>query len=157
VIKGFKKGYKQGLYEPIYPQKWVLTESFDMNEKGIKYRSSYEYKFCVFCDMNPDIVKVNSEGIVVPYYNPAKERVARYFLDFIIQNKSGRTFLVEIKPLSETLPPKKPKNNSQKSIFNYQKSLETFAVNQAKWQAAREYATSQNWEFVIITEKELGI
>ena len=30
-------------------------------------------------------------------------------------------------------------------------------MNQAKWKAARKWAENRGWEFVIITEKELGI
>jgi len=30
-------------------------------------------------------------------------------------------------------------------------------MNQAKWKAAKRYAEKRDWEFVVITEKELGI
>jgi len=30
-------------------------------------------------------------------------------------------------------------------------------MNQAKWGAAKRYAEKRDWEFVVITEKELGI
>jgi hypothetical protein len=33
----------------------------------------------------------------------------------------------------------------------------TWGKNEAKWKAAREYAKDRGWEFVILTEKELGI
>ena len=36
-------------------------------------------------------------------------------------------------------------------------SVETYAVNQAKWKAAREFCADRNIEFKIMTEYELGI
>jgi len=46
---GFKKGIKQGYYQPpdFAKHKWVITETFDNKNinKGIKYRSSYEFFF----------------------------------------------------------------------------------------------------------------
>jgi hypothetical protein len=32
-----------------------------------------------------------------------------------------------------------------------------WAINQAKWEACREYCKDRGWEFKIFTEKELGI
>jgi hypothetical protein len=32
---------------------------------------------------------------------------------------------------------------------------QTYAVNQAKWAAAREFCESRNWDFLIATEKDL--
>ena len=34
---GFKKGIKSGYYEPVNPEKWIITESFDMKNKVYKY------------------------------------------------------------------------------------------------------------------------
>ena len=33
----------------------------------------------------------------------------------------------------------------------------TYAINQAKWEAAREYCKDRGWEFMLITEKELKV
>jgi hypothetical protein len=33
----------------------------------------------------------------------------------------------------------------------------TWGVNSAKWKAAREFCKDRGYEFVIITEKELGL
>jgi hypothetical protein len=153
----FKKGLKQGIYEPKFPKKWILTEAFDMKEKGIKYRSSYEKHFCRFADFNPDIIKVNSEGVVVPYFNPVKEKMSRYYIDFAIETRKGKLFLVEVKPSHETVPPKLPKKKTEKSMLNYQKAIITYAVNQAKWQAAEEFAEGCGAEFIIIDETHLGL
>ena len=40
-----KSGFKQGYYKPKYPQKY-------RGEGPIIYRSSWERKFCYWCDHN---------------------------------------------------------------------------------------------------------
>jgi hypothetical protein len=155
--KGFKKGVKQGIYTPVNPHKWIITESFDSKgTPGIKYRSSWELKFMVFCDMNDLILKVNSEGIVIPYLSPIDNKMHRYYMDFIVETKN-KVSLVEVKPYAQTQPPKKPKRNTKKSEANYQKAVQTFIVNQAKWEATKNMCLKNNWDFKIITEKELGV
>jgi len=151
--------YKQGIYIPpeSAKDKWIITEAFDMKEPGIKYRSSWEHKFCVFCSHNPYIVKANSEGTIVPYISPVDGKKHRYYIDYTIQMEDGRIFLVEVKPSTECNPPKKPKKDTPKSNLNYQKSLQTYVINQAKWEAAKLFAISMGATFIIITEKELGI
>ena len=153
---GIKKGFKQGIYEPVYPEKWILTEAFDMKTAGIKYRSSWELKFCRFADFNPDIIKVNSEGVVIPYINPVKGKAAKYYMDFVIQTKST-VFLVEVKPLKDVNPPKPPKSQTEKSMNSYKRAIETYVINQAKWEAAEKFAAEKGWKFKIITERELGL
>ena len=152
-----KKGLKQGQYIPIHPEKWIITESFDMKKPGIKYRSSYEYKFMKFCDYNDNFIKVNSEGVVIPYISPKDNKVHRYYMDFVVQTKDGRIILVVVKPYSQCIPPKPPKNKTEKSKLSYQNAIITYAVNQAKWEAASKYAKERGWDFKIITEKELDL
>jgi len=155
-MAGFKKGIKKGYYYPINPEKWIITESFDTKGKGIKYRSSWELKFMRFCDFNDNIIRANSEGIVIPYISPIDNKYHKYYMDFIIETRDGVS-LIEVKPFSQCLPPKPPKNDSEKSINNYRKAIETYAVNQAKWDAAKKLADDNGWDFRIITEKELGL
>jgi len=147
-----KRGFKQGIYKPFNKDKWILTESFDTKVPSIKYRSSYELKFMKFCDYNNNIVKVNSEGIKIPYVSPLDNKTHRYYMDFIIETSNNEVFLVEVKPYSQTIPPKKGNNDN-----SYQKALMTYAVNMAKWESAKKYADSMGWKFIIITEKELGL
>jgi hypothetical protein len=152
--------YKQGIYTPVHPEKWIITESFDMKQPGIKYRSSWEKKFFYFMDMNPNIVKCNSEGVVIPYLNPVRNKISKYYMDCTFETKDGTVFLVEIKPFKETVHPKPPRKNAknpQKAQRTYIKAIETYAVNQAKWEAAERFCNEKGFKFVIITEKELGL
>jgi len=155
-MSGFRKGLKQGIFIPQNPNKWIITEAFD--SKGtpqITYRSSWEKKFFTFMDLNDNIVKANSEGIVIPYISPIDDKPHRYYVDAVMETRDGIIWLIEIKPYSQCIPPKPPKNNSEKSKINYQKAIMTYAVNQAKWEAAQKYADERGWRFKIITENEL--
>jgi hypothetical protein len=58
---------------------------------------------------------------------------------------------VEVKPSKQTQPPVYPGKNTQR----YLTESMAFIKNQAKWKAATEYAKDRDWEFKIITEKEL--
>lgn len=108
-------------------------------------------------DDNPNVLKWSSEETIIPYICPTDNKMHRYFVDFQIQtrNKEGilRTFLVEIKPLSQTRPPEVQKRVTKR----YLTEVLTWGKNEAKWKAAREFCKDRGWEFVILTEKELGI
>jgi len=142
------KKYKQGYYKPKNKEKWVVTNTFD--GMGLKYRSSWELKFFKYIDNNKNIIKCNSEGLKIPYYNPVKKRISNYYVDFTIQTSKGDIFLIEIKPYKETKKPRKSKN-----LKSYKKRLETYLINQAKWEYAKKFAEAKGYKFVILTEKEL--
>lgn len=71
-----------------------------------------------------------------------------------VMDKNGKTkkFLVEIKPSSQCKPPKKGKN--EKKFLN---EVKTYGINQAKWRAAKAAAKKNGYEFVVLTENDLGI
>jgi hypothetical protein len=138
-------------YKPSFPKK------YKGDPNNIICRSSWERRFCHWCDLNESIIEWGSEEFFIPYYNPAKERVCRYFPDFIIKVKEEtgkiKTYIVEVKPAKQTIPPQ-PKSKVTKSYIH---ECATYAVNQAKWKAAKEWCADRMLEFVVITEKELGI
>jgi hypothetical protein len=138
-------------FVPLNPQKY----SGDVN--NIIMRSSWETRFAMWCDRNPSIIRWSSEETIIPYVCPTDNKLHRYFIDFKIhvQQKDGstKTYLIEIKPLKQTIQPDFPGKRTKKYLvesFNFLK-------NQAKWKAASEYAKDRKWEFKILTEKELGI
>ena len=138
-------------YKPSNPQKY----KGDYN--NIICRSTWERKFCRWCDLNESIISWGSEEFFIPYISPVDNRVHRYFPDFIIKLKeqSGKvkTYVIEVKPKKQTVPPVK-KSRVTKSFIHETK---TYAVNQAKWKAAKEWCDDRLLEFKIITEDELGI
>ena len=127
------------------------------NPTNIIYRSLWELKLMRYLDDHPDVLSWSSEEIAIPYKSPIDGRYHRYFPDFKIQkrDKSGNisTMIVEIKPLSQTKPPQVATKVTKKYI----NEVATWGINQAKWKAASEYCKDKNWEFAVMTEKELGI
>jgi hypothetical protein len=123
----------------------------------IVYRSNYEHKYMIWLDRNPNILEWASESLVIPYLNPVKNKISKYYPDFIITVKDGNGShieIIEIKPFRQTIPPKITKGK-RKSTLLIEGS--TWAINCAKWKAANEYCRIRNFKFVILTENELGI
>lgn len=138
-------------YRPSFPKK------YKGDPNNIICRSSWERKFCHWCDLNENILEWGSEEFFIPYISPVDNRVHRYYPDFIIKVKeqSGKikTYVIEVKPQRQTVPPKKKSRVTKSFLYEAQ----TYAVNQAKWKAAEEWCADRLLEFKIITEKELGI
>lgn len=140
------KKYKQGVFTPKNKSKFIGTTA--------TYRSGLELRFMRFCDHNPNIVKWGSENIIVPYISPLDGKVHRYFVDNYVHIKEGDKmvkYMVEIKPHSQTSPPKTKYRKKEHLIYEQQ----MYIVNTAKWEAAREYAKRKGMKFIILTEKEL--
>jgi hypothetical protein len=144
--------YYQGRFHPQNPQK------YKGDVKNIIYRSGWELKFMKWCDTNKNILEYSSEEFFIPYFDPTTKKVRRYFPDFYIKyissNGEIKKAIVEIKPLRETKEPVATKNKRKKTLLN---ETLTYAKNQAKWEAAREFCKDRLMEFKVITENELGI
>jgi hypothetical protein len=138
-------------YTPANPQKYAGDPTV------IFMRSSWETRFALWCDHNPNVVKWVSEEIVIPYRCPTDNKIHRYFVDFKIQikDKDGniKTYLIEVKPSKQLVPPEYPGRKTQRYLVE----SAMFIKNQAKWSAAKSYASDRKWEFKIITEHELGL
>jgi hypothetical protein len=139
--------FHKRIYKPIFPEKYAGDPT------NIIMRSSWETMFAGWCDKNPSIVKWSSEETIVPYRCPTDDKIHRYFVDFKITLSNGKTYLVEVKPAKQTVPPQFPGKRTQRYLTE---SL-TFIKNQAKWEAAKNYCKDRGWEFKIITEHELGL
>ena len=138
-------------YKPVNPKKY---QGYPNN---IICRSCWERKFCQWADKKESVISWASEEINIPYISPKDNRVHKYYPDFLIKVKESsnriNTYVVEVKPKKQTLPPKKRKRITKSYIYECQ----TYAVNQAKWRAASEFCKDNRIEFKIITEDELGI
>jgi hypothetical protein len=141
--------YHQGRFHPQNPQKY----KGDVN--NIIYRSSWELRFMQWCDRNENIMEYGSEEFWIPYVSPVDNRVHRYFPDFIIKlkesNEDIKTYVIEVKPKRQTVPPKQKSRVTKSYLYEVQ----TYAVNQSKWNAADEWCKDRRLEFKVITEKEL--
>lgn len=111
-----------------------------------------------FCDSNPNVLNWGSEELAVNYIKPTDGRVHRYFPDFIIKIRTKddqiETWVVEIKPYCQSVPPKITPRKRQKTIIEEQT---TYLINQAKWKAMKAYCDKVGWKFKVVTEKELNL
>jgi hypothetical protein len=110
----------------------------------------------VWLDENKSVIYWASEELVIKYYNPIDNKIHRYFPDFIvkIRKKDDKvaTYVLEVKPEHQTKQPVKKRKTQR-----YLQESATYIVNQAKWKAATEFCKDRGWEFMILTEKDLGI
>jgi len=145
---------QKGLYKPKFPEK------YKGNPCNIVFRSSWEYKLMKYFDLSGNIVQWQSEELWIPYRSPIDRKVHRYFPDFLIcvvdKNGNKTTKIIEVKPKKQTIPPKL-KSNGTRPTKRYLTEVMTYGINSAKWNAAKDYCSDRKWEFLIFTEKELGL
>ena len=141
---------KKSIYKPRNPKKY----KGDVN--NIICRSSWEEKFCGYCDLNENILQWGSEEFFIPYRAP-DGKLRRYYPDFLIKVKENngktKTYVIEVKPFKQTKPPKKRKKVTPSYIYE----CKTYAVNEAKWKFADDWCKNRGIQFKIITERELGL
>ena len=138
--------WRQGIFVPKNKDKFIGSKAV--------YRSGLELKFFRFCDSNPNVLKWGSENVVIPYRSPIDHKMHRYFVDNYIEIKEGDKkvkYLVEIKPSKQTKPPTVKYKKKRHLIYEQR----CYAINQAKWAAAKEYSKKIGGVFIILTEKEL--
>lgn len=142
--------FLQGRFNPINKQKY----RGDVN--NIIYRSSYELAMFRWLDSTDQIVAWASEELIIPYISPVDGKKHRYFTDVVAwikqHDNSVKKFVIEIKPYDQTQKPKKGSKEKEEAFKN---RVFEYAVNQAKWAAAREHCRSTGGEFIVLTEREI--
>ena len=135
--------FARGKFAMKHPEKYVGT-------KVPTYRSSWEWTFMNFCDMNKSVQKWASEAVQIPYKDPLSGRTTVYVPDFFIQysdkNNRMNVELIEIKPASQTILERVGKNKYNQAQF---------IKNQAKWAAATIWCKQQGIKFRIVNENDL--
>jgi hypothetical protein len=120
-----------------------------MNTGKIQSRSTWEHSFMRYLDEHPEVLQWGSEVISIPYFNPVKNRMAKYCPDFLIRylDKDGviHSKIIEIKPLKETML------EHAKSKYDRVNLL----MNRAKWEAAIRFCKKAGLEFEILHEHRL--
>lgn len=146
-----EKRYKQGIY------KLKNRSKYKGDADNVVYRSSWELRVFKWLDDDPSVIEWSSEEIVIPYVSPVDKKYHRYFPDIYarMRTSDGRTksYLIEIKPFKQANEPEVKK----KITKQYVTEVCTYAINQAKWKAAKQYCLDRKWEFKVLTEKDLGI
>ena len=138
----------QGMYTPKNPSKYVG------DPQNIVYRSLWEKRFFDYCDTKSEVLEWASEEFFVPYLSPVDKQMHRYFPDVYLKVKTEtghKVLIVEIKPKYQTQQPQQRKRRTKKFLTE----VATYAVNQAKWAAARAYCAQRQWQFLVLTEEHL--
>lgn len=144
-----KSRFNQGVFDKYASEKYF-------GPKPIVYRSSWELTYMRNLELNPAVSKWTSESIAIPYLMKEKKVIngqtqlvtkrRNYFPDFLVIMKTGKIYLIEVKPLSQT-----PLNESQIRMNP------DMYRNHCKWSAALEFCKQKGYEFKIVTEKQLKI
>lgn len=153
--------YKQGYFAPLNESKYIS------NLKQIVYRSSLEYKFCIYADKSDKVVRWGSEVISIPYMGgDGKQHM--YHVDFYMEVKSLQDpdlierWVIEVKPEDEYLrvingtPPPKPEKITPKSLKNWEYALKEYVKNTQKWNYAKEWCRQRSMFFYVFTEKTIN-
>ena len=137
---------KHKIYNPINRKKYV-------GKSNPICRSSWEYAFCKYLDFNPNVIEWSSESLAIKYMFLGKPKT--YYPDFIVKmnsNKGVYTWVIDVKPYKETIP---PKINNRKSRKTKLYEEHTWQKNKQKWKYASAYCKKFGYKFTILTEKEL--
>lgn len=147
-----KSGYSQGYFKPTNSEKYIG----DPNK--IIYRSSWEFRFCKYCDESTDILKWSSEPYPIKYVSPIDGKEHDYFIDFYMKIKKDEKeyeYLAEVKPESSLEKPVFEGIQTMQKLKNFNYAAKTWLVNSSKFAAAKKHAESIGYKFVIITESFL--
>jgi len=136
-------------FEPRYPGKYKGT-------LPIIARSSWEWDLMTLLDKHPSVRIWSSESVIIQYRSPVDQKTHRYFPDFYVEyvGEDGkiRTEILEVKPYGQTV---KPTFGPRATDTTKRKAFERYAVNLAKWEAAKGYCDQKGYDFRVLTEKQL--
>ena len=111
----------KGKYQPSHPRKYKGDPT------NITFRSLWEKKFMNWCDKNTNILEWSSEEIIIPYRGP-DGKPHRYFPDFYMKQKELdgkiKKYVIEVKPLKQCSPPKRPKRQTKDIFVKHSSMLE---------------------------------
>ena len=145
-------GFNQGYFKPNNPSKYA-------GPTPIIYRSSWERKFMMWCDKNEKVSMWSSEPVEIPYWSRQDSTKRKYYPDFYFKaiqpDKTTKEYLVEIKPKQQIQKPEPPKVNSKKALKSYKFLAEQYVKNMDKYNAAKEFCSQRNWNFIVLTEETI--
>jgi hypothetical protein len=143
--------FHQGVFTPRNPSKYI-------GSYPIIFRSSWEFRFMIYCDSHPSVIEWSSE-IPITYKSTLDGKIHTYFIDFYIKinDQSGiiKKKLIEIKPHKETKEPVRPKN--KRGERKYLEEVITYQKNLDKWRTVVKISQKSGMTFEIFDEYRLGI
>lgn len=135
--------FAQGKYVLQNPDKYV-------GGRSPTYRSSWEFAFMRFCDLNEHVQQWASEAIRIPYRHPFTGKYTIYVPDFFVvyvdKNSKKNVELIEVKPANQTL---------REQLGNSRVNQAHYVVNQAKWSAAKAFCKQKGITFRVINEGDI--
>lgn len=143
----------------FYPKN---IQKYQGNINSITYRSLCERKIMQWLDESPSILEWWSEELAIPYYDPLKKKMRRYFPDFYakVKNTKGeiKEYIMEYKPRKYSIKPRTRTQFKTKSAYrNYIIKVANYYNNQMKWAAATEYCKKNGLIFQVLNEQHIGI
>lgn len=146
-----KYGHKQGTYTPINMNKYI-------GKQLPKFRSGWQVKAFIALDRNDKIIQWGSQTVVIPYIDSTRNNeVHRYIVDlfFVTKDINGieQKWLIQIKPYSQSVPPKATKRKSPSKLL-YETAI--YQRNHDKWQSAIKFCKNKNWKFAVWTERGIN-
>jgi hypothetical protein len=167
----------QGYFHGLQGKGLANPDKYVGDKNLIIYRSLWEYRFCVYCDVSPSILKWSIEPIKVPYYdrvakleecaklkldpnNPSNWQVKNYNTDFWVEVQKGDSsekWFIEIKPshqLKKPIPPAFNASVTEQRRFN--NAAKEYLINEGKFAAMNAWTQKNNCKFYVFTEETLA-
>ena len=159
-----QRQYSQGPYKLINPNKYFGNDT-------PKYKSSFELRMMEWADKNKNVIRWAYEPYYIEYkmsvppgfpdwtYEIVDNKKHKYYIDFHVEllDVNGKliTYLLEIKPKSQTIEPKEPKRKTRASVSRYVANMKEFIKNTCKWATTNEYCRRKGFEFRVLNEDNL--
>lgn len=152
-LKPNSKGpFVQGYYKVNNPEKYAG------DPRVVIFRSSWERKFMMLCDLSHQITKWGSEPVQIKYVSPIDFKEHIYNVDFFIEvvdnDNNKQRYIVEIKPSSQISEvPVLEGRITEKKLMRHNELTKTYHINKAKQIAAMKWAMDRGMKYVVLTEK----
>lgn len=117
---------------------WYRGEYPNVEGKLNRYLSSYELLYMMILNIKNEVWETN-ESIIIPYFNPIKEKIRHYTPDILLY-KDDSIIIVEVKP----------------SVFLSEDSANAYAqITASKIKALQKYCADFNYKYQIISEIDI--
>ena len=157
-------GTYQGKYTPINPHKCLNTAKYGSIPI---WRSSWEVRVFKKLDESTNCIWWGSEipDTIVEYPHPFKKdnddrpKTAHYHPDIFMKIRTSdgsvKVFLVEIKPLIQSVKPNMSERKTKSAMKSYYRNLASYILNSTKWHFANLWCKERGYQFKVLTEAQI--
>lgn len=144
--------FVQGYYKVNNPEKYAG------DPRVVIFRSSWERKFMILCDLSHQITRWGSEPVQIKYISPLDFKEHIYNVDFFIEvvdnDNKKQKYIVEIKPSAQiSKVPVLEGRVTEKKLIRHAELTKMYHVNKAKQIAAMKWALDRGMKYVVLTEE----